>query len=167
MYTAQGDIFNLLFFIVSFGVFSVGYLARPDTAADMTALSMALLTFDTSIEISGLFTVGLLLIGILVAYIPMTHMSHFIAKYFTYHSVRWDDAVNRRGESIEAKLAECLTYKPTWAAAHHVGDAEWRIECVGRVQRSGSDQPHRASLWRAPVGGRGAAGGSSQSRSGS
>ena len=27
-----------------------------------------------------------------LAYIPLTHMSHFVGKYFTYHAVRWDDA---------------------------------------------------------------------------
>jgi hypothetical protein len=45
-------------------------------------------------------------------------MSHFIGKYFTYHSVKWDDAVNHRGGKFESKIAEYLTYKPTWAAPH-------------------------------------------------
>jgi nitrate reductase gamma subunit len=124
IYTTHGDIFNLLFFIVSFGIFSAGYLLRPDPAFDMPALTRALMTFDTGFEIPSLLAVGLLLIGVLVAYIPMTHMSHFIAKYFTYHSVRWDDAVNRRGGSIEAQLAECMHYRPTWAAAHIRADGK-------------------------------------------
>jgi nitrate reductase gamma subunit len=124
IYTTHGDIFNLLFFIVSFGTFSAGCLSRSDLAPDMLALSKGLLTFDTSLEIHGLLALGLFLVGALVAYVPMTHMSHFIAKYFTYHSVRWDDAANRRGGSIEAQLAECLAYKPTWAAAHMRADGK-------------------------------------------
>jgi nitrate reductase gamma subunit len=122
IYTVSGDIFNLLFFIVAFAVFSLGYLTRPDSAPDLAAISSALFTFDVSLEIPPLLTLGLLLIGLLVAYIPMTHMSHFIAKYFTYHSVRWDDAVNRKGGSLEARLAECLAYRPTWAASHMKAD---------------------------------------------
>jgi nitrate reductase gamma subunit len=122
VYTVSGDIFNLLFFIVAFGIFSLGYFARPTSAPDMPAISKALFTFDISIEIPPLLTAGLLLIGILLAYIPMTHMSHFIAKYFTYHSVRWDDAVNRKGGSLEARLAECLAFRPTWAASHMKSD---------------------------------------------
>ena len=34
---------------------------------------------------------------LLVAYIPLTHMSHMFMKYFLYHQVKWDDAPNRRG----------------------------------------------------------------------
>jgi len=45
-------------------------------------------------------------------------MSHFIGKYFTYHSVRWSDQPLRQGDRMEKKLAEYLTYKPTWAARH-------------------------------------------------
>jgi len=124
IYTIPGDIFNLLFFIVSFGIFSAGCLSRPASTPDMLALSKGLLTFDTGLEIHGLLALGLFLVGVLVAYIPMTHMSHFIAKYFTYHSVRWDDAANRRGGNIEAQLAECLAYKPTWAAPHMRADGK-------------------------------------------
>jgi nitrate reductase gamma subunit len=60
----------------------------------------------------------LFLAALLIAYIPLTHMSHFIAKYFTYHSVRWDDAANPRGGKLEARLAEYLTYRPTRSAPH-------------------------------------------------
>jgi len=118
IYTTPGDIFNLLFFIVALGLLSAGLLSRPDSAPDMLTLSKGLLSFDASIEIPGLLAAGLFISAALVAYVPLTHMSHFIAKYFTYHSVRWDDSINRRGGSIEAKVAECLTYRPTWAASH-------------------------------------------------
>ena len=33
----------------------------------------------------------------LIAYIPLTHMSHMFMKYFLYHNVKWDDVPNRRG----------------------------------------------------------------------
>ena len=122
IYTVGGDIFNLLFFIVAFALFSAGYLTRSDSAPDMLAISKGLLTFDAGLEIPPLLAVGLLLTGILVAYIPMTHMSHFIAKYFTYHSVRWDDSINRKGGSLEARLAEVLAFRPTWTAAHMKAD---------------------------------------------
>jgi hypothetical protein len=48
----------------------------------------------------------------------MTHMSHFIAKYFTYHAVRWDDRPSQRGGVLEKRVAEYLTYRPRWAAPH-------------------------------------------------
>jgi nitrate reductase gamma subunit len=140
IYTTHGDIFNLLFFIVAFGVFSAGCLLRTDSMPTMLAFSSSLLAFDTSLEIPSLLAVGLVLIGVLVAYIPMTHMSHFIAKFFTYHSVRWDDAVNRRGGSIEAQLAQCLNYKPTWAAAHIRADGEKTWAEVVSINPAQSDK---------------------------
>jgi nitrate reductase gamma subunit len=120
--TTPGDIFNLLFFVVTFGILSAGFMSNPAPAPDMLDLTLGILTFNLQLKIPGLLTAGLLMAGLLVAYIPMTHMSHFIAKYFTYHSVRWDDASNRRGGKIEARLAECLAYKPTWSAAHMKAD---------------------------------------------
>jgi nitrate reductase gamma subunit len=120
IYTTRGDIFNLVFFIVIFGIWAA-YFSKA-SALDLINLARALLTFDTGAQIAPLAAAGILLSAILVAYIPMTHMSHFIAKYFTYHSVRWDDKPNLRGGNIEQRLAECLSYRPTWAAAHMKAD---------------------------------------------
>ncbi len=127
IYTTPGDIFNLLFFLVTLGLSAAGYWSRSPTTPGMIALTKGLLTFDSSLEIPGLLASGLFLWALLIAYVPTTHMSHFIAKYFTYHAVRWDDAPTRRGSSLEARLAGYLTYRPTWAAAHvgADGDRTW------------------------------------------
>ncbi|MGE5361291.1 MAG: hypothetical protein ACM3NQ_19920, partial [Bacteroidales bacterium] len=54
----------------------------------------------------------------LVAYIPLTHMAHFIGKYFTYHAVRWDDApMDARGR-LARRIAASLATCPTWSAPH-------------------------------------------------
>ena len=117
-YTTAGDIFNLSFFLVTVGLLLAGYLLRPDKSLGALALARGALSFDTSAEIPLLLETGLVLGALLMAYIPMTHMSHFIAKYFTYHSVRWNDKPNWNGSKLEQKLAEYLTYRPTWAAPH-------------------------------------------------
>ena len=123
-YTTGGDLFNLLFFIVALGVLCAGFLTRPSSAPDVIGLAAGLLTFDASLRVPWMLASGIVLVSLLLAYIPLTHMSHFIAKYFTYHSVRWDDSVNRRGSRIEARLAEYLTYRPTWAARHIGADGK-------------------------------------------
>jgi len=122
--TTGGDIFNLLFFIVTFGLISAGCLLRTASDPSLLTISKGLFSFDASVEIPSLLASGLFLAGILVAYIPMTHMSHFIAKYFTYHSVRWDDSPSRKGGKLEARVAECLSYRPTWAARHVMADGK-------------------------------------------
>ncbi len=117
-YTTAGDIFNLLFFVAAFGVLTAGVLLRAPGDPSLVALVRGVLTFDGALQVPGLLTAGIVLCALLAAYIPLTHMAHFVGKYFTYHSVRWNDQVNLRGSTIEAKLAEYLTYRPTWSAAH-------------------------------------------------
>ena len=123
-YTTAGDIFNLLFFIVSFGVLCAGFLLRGPGGPGVLAMVQGLLTFNKTLEVPGLLAVGIVLCALLAAYIPLTHMSHFVGKYFTYHDVRWNDQVNLRGSKIEAKLVEYLTYKPTWSAPHVTADGK-------------------------------------------
>ena len=121
----EGDVLSHVF-RNSFSMLIVGLAAGLAGAFALTRLLKSLLFRVSTLDPVALTVacVLMLLIGILVAYIPMTHMSHFIAKYFTYHSVRWDDAINRRGGSFEAKLAEVLAFRPTWAAAHIKADGK-------------------------------------------
>jgi nitrate reductase gamma subunit len=122
--TTAGDIFNLLFFIAAFGLLSAGILLRPDGSPGVVAILQGLLTFDTGLRVPPLTVAGLCLCALLAAYIPMTHMSHFVGKYFTYHAVRWNDSPNLQGGAIERRLAEYLTYRPTWAAPHVTADGK-------------------------------------------
>jgi nitrate reductase gamma subunit len=122
-YTTPGDIFNLVFFIAAFALLFAGYAARGNDIS-VLGVAMAVLTFDTSVQVPGLLAAGLALTSLLAAYIPMTHMSHFIAKYFTYHSVRWDDRPSVREKQFRVKIAEYLTYRPTWAAPHVTADGK-------------------------------------------
>jgi nitrate reductase gamma subunit len=117
-YTVPGDIFNLLFFVVTLGCLLTGYLLQEQGAPRALALAQGVLTFDTTLRFQPLLATGLVLSALLTAYIPMTHMSHFIAKYFTYHAVRWDDRPNLKGSEVARRVAEYLTYRPRWAARH-------------------------------------------------
>lgn len=120
-YTAPGDVFNLVFFIATFVLLGAGYLIE---APSPLAITRGLLTFDSSLQIPGLFAAGLILGSLLAAYIPLTHMSHFIAKYFLYHSIRWDDEPNEAGGKIGKQIAEYLAYRPTWSATHVGADGK-------------------------------------------
>jgi nitrate reductase gamma subunit len=116
--TTAGDLFNLGFFIVALGLVLAGSLTRPDGAPDVWAVAEGLLRWDVTLKVSGLLAAGLVLSALLAAYIPLTHMSHFIGKYFTYHAVRWDDRPLAGNQKIAAALAESLTYRSRWAAGH-------------------------------------------------
>ena len=96
-YTTVGDLFNLLFFIVTIGCLVAGYVFRPVGSPSALGLAQGVLTFNTTLRFQPLLAAGRVLSALLTAYIPMTHMSHFIAKYFTYHTVRWLEAVIHLG----------------------------------------------------------------------
>lgn len=122
-YSSFAEYFNILFIALFF----------------ISALAAAVLT-DPRLEgakayVFGLLTGGLPLNGyapgqsfsgglailsasLLVAYIPITHMSHMFMKYFLYHNVKWDDTPNVRGGGIEAAIKENLELKPTWRGKH-------------------------------------------------
>ncbi len=116
--TTPGDIFNLLFFIAALGLLAAGYAVRPAGSAGAADVLKGLLSWDLAVPVAAPFALGLIAAAVLVAYIPLTHMSHFIAKYFTYHSVRWDDQPLAHNQQRARAMAEYLAYRPTWSAAH-------------------------------------------------
>ena len=118
IYNTAGDIFNLLFFVATLGLLLAGYWIRPAGSPGPVAILRGIVSWDTTLQFPAVLSCGLVAGAILAAYIPMTHMSHFIAKYFTYHTVRWDERANVPGGSIERKMAEYLMYRPNWSAPH-------------------------------------------------
>lgn len=123
-YTKASDIFNLALFIAASAFLAVGFLAPGAQPASIVEIAHGAFRFDQSAHISVAAGIGLMLCSALVAYIPYTHMAHFIAKYFTWHSVRWDDRRNDAGSRVERKVAASLAYRPTWAAAHMGADGK-------------------------------------------
>ncbi len=138
-YTTPGDILNLIFFIVTLVTLSAAGLFTRSPDPDMLAITKGIITLDTALKIPNLHAAGLFLSALLIAYIPLTHMSHFIAKYFTYHALRWDDAPNPKGGKLEARIAEYLTYRPTWSAAHLGADGSktWAQIAAGKPAPEG------------------------------
>ena len=116
--TRAADIFNLIVFIAAFCLLAGGYLMRAPGDAPLSEFARGVFSFDRSVRVGGVFGAGLILASALAAYIPFTHMAHFIAKYFAWHSVRWDDRRMESGSGMEPKMAANLNRKPTWAARH-------------------------------------------------
>jgi hypothetical protein len=71
-----------------------------------------------------LLMLSVVLLSLLTAYIPTTHMSHFVGKYFAYHSIRWKDDPNLQGGSEEKVIEELLNRPISWSAKHIGGDGE-------------------------------------------
>jgi len=127
-YTAPADLFNLLFFIVAFGVALVTFVGFDRDFSMVGTFVLNLVTFNLAPIGSGaagtLLTLSVVLLALLVAYIPTTHMSHFIGKYFAYHAIRWSDEPNLPGGKQEKQIEELLSRPVTWSAPHINADGK-------------------------------------------
>jgi len=117
-YTTTQEYFNLLllFGALFTGVLTWGSDLSFHTAREVTA---NLITF-TPFAASGLVTLHVILVGIMLIYIPLSKMSHYVGKYFTFHTVLWDNSPNLRGSAVEQKVKKATSYRPTtsWSAPH-------------------------------------------------
>jgi len=128
-YSGFADYLNLFLFLIFFAISLLAWLFHDHAFDGARAYVYSLLTFGGSPEgraiersFLGLLTIGLA--SLLVAYIPLTHMSHMFMKYFIYHSVRWEDDPNLKGSKIEAAILRNLRFKPTWSASHIGADGQ-------------------------------------------
>jgi nitrate reductase gamma subunit len=128
-YSAPMDTVNLVFFVVAFSVALVTALAVDRSFATVSQLVGNLVTFRV-VPLAGigaaviLPSVSAILLAMLLAYIPLTHMSHFVGKYFAYHAIRWADEPNLPGGKQEKVINELLNQPVSWSAPHIGGDGK-------------------------------------------
>jgi len=126
-YSSILDYINLLFILT---VVVTGLIAwRVDTDFSIAkSFAKSLITFTPLPEIPSIIVLHVVLLSALVIYIPFTKISHYIAKYFTYHYVLWDDHPNLANAPIRRKVKEVLGYKLTWSAPHIRENLTWEEE---------------------------------------
>lgn len=142
-FTTPADIFNLLFFIAVFGLTLATFFAVDRAFSKFTFLVHNLVTFRMeALPGSGLESLlpqaSLVMLSLLIAYIPLTHMSHFVGKYFAYHAIRWKDDPNLRGGKEEAVIHKLLGQRIDWAASHIRGEGKktWVDVATEEVKKS-------------------------------
>ena len=117
-YTTPQEYFNLLLIFVALitGIFYWSSDLSFHTAREVTA---NLITF-TPFAASSLLTIHVILVGIMLTYIPISKMSHYVGKYFTFHTVLWDNSPNLKGSAVEQKIKNASSFRPsaTWSAPH-------------------------------------------------
>jgi nitrate reductase gamma subunit len=123
-FTAPLDIFNLGLFAVTLAIGLVSFLFVDSSFVALRGFAQGLLTFNPQPVASGLTTVAIALGVITIAYVPLTHMSHFFTKYFMYHEVRWNDEPNNRETEMSDKIDAALGQSPTWSASHIGADGK-------------------------------------------
>jgi nitrate reductase gamma subunit len=126
-YSSFSDYFNLVLFFLFFHISLLAWLFYDPALHHARAYVYGLLTFGSLPQgytpaHSLLTAAAVIFASFILAYIPFTHMSHMFMKYFLYHKMRWDDAPNVRGGSMETEILASLGLKPTWSARHIKAD---------------------------------------------
>ncbi len=126
-YTTKVDFISLFLFVTAFGVALAAHILADPLFIGLRGYFQCLVTFDLSAAGAGtglaaLQGVEIILASLLVAYIPLTHMSHFFTKWFTYHHIRWSDEPNLKGGHFENKIGNEMKSPVSWSAPHIRGD---------------------------------------------
>ncbi len=124
-YTSPIDYFNLLLFVVTTVLVLIFHLTQDPSFDLLRSYLGATLTLTPVSSVSLLFSVEVVLLSFLVLWIPLTRMSHFVAKYFLYHSIRWADEPNERGSKLEKSLLKNLALRVDWSAPHIKTGKSW------------------------------------------
>ncbi|MBN1656551.1 MAG: respiratory nitrate reductase subunit gamma [Deltaproteobacteria bacterium] len=116
--------FNLLFLL---GIYASGLYAMFSMqrfVADLTGFAVSLITFNPDFELAAPAVLHVFLACAFLIYLPFTYMMHFIAKYFFYHDIRWNDEPMTAGGKMEKEVTRLLGQKTTWSAPHINGQGK-------------------------------------------
>jgi len=117
-FTTPAALFNLILLLAIFVTGGYAMVASQNFAGRVWGFGTALATGDLSVELPGVLAVHLLLALVFLAYLPFSRMMHFVAKYFTYHQIRWDDEPLTAGGRLEREANRLLEQPVTWGAPH-------------------------------------------------
>ncbi|MBO5139436.1 MAG: respiratory nitrate reductase subunit gamma [Peptococcaceae bacterium] len=128
IYTTPQEVFNL---VALLAVGLTGLLTWFTTGMNFAygyAMVRAMFTFSPlaaqfTAGVPAMLVIHILLLGFISFYIPLTKLSHYVGKFFTFHKVIWDNEPNLPGSKVEANIL-AAQQKPKdpnakkWAAPH-------------------------------------------------
>jgi nitrate reductase gamma subunit len=130
-YSLVSDYFNLLLLL---GLLVSGLTAWAVSDRSYEALGMftqALISARHPGNMPTAVRVELVIAVFFFAYLPFTHMTHFMGKFFTFHRVRWQVEPNIAGGKIEKEAVKALGKKVTWSAPHMNSGKTWLEGATG------------------------------------
>lgn len=122
-FNSMSSYFNLLLLATLFltgcvAVYSGGFLP------EMTSFIKAFLTADMRVELGSSLSTHIIVAMVFLIYLPFTYMMHFVAKYFTYHQVRWNDEPMDGNTAMQEEVKKLLSQPVTWSAPHLGADGK-------------------------------------------
>ena len=122
-YTTPSHLINLIFLASIYITGLMGILSIDDYGVQMALFIQGVFTFNPPM-LPGIMGLHVILGSAFLIYLPFTYMMHFVAKYFTYHEIRWNDTPMTTGSAMEKEVGELLGQKVTWSAPHINGQGK-------------------------------------------
>jgi nitrate reductase gamma subunit len=117
-FTSFAAVLNLILLLAIF-VTGLAYACLiPGAARTMVMQAGSLLGRNSAPPLDPLAAAHLFLAAFFIAYFPFTQMAHAVLKYFTYHSVRWDDRPVGQLPEYAARMRRYLAFPMNWSAPH-------------------------------------------------
>jgi len=137
--SVRTDYFNLILLL---GVFVSGlwvWGTEDLSYSQSRGFIASLLAFRPSGPVSAGVATHFVFAAAFMIYLPFTHMTHFVGKYFTYHKIRWEDTPNVKGSDLEKRIIEALGYRVTWSADHIKSGGTWAEAATAVEERSANE----------------------------
>jgi nitrate reductase gamma subunit len=125
LYAVPADYFNLGLILAMALLALVSWAAIDLSFSETREYAEGLVSFGQPADTSPLIVAQSLLLSVFLIYLPSTHMTHFVGKFFTYHFVRWNDTPNIRGSDYERLIAGLLERPVAWSAPHVQQGKSW------------------------------------------
>jgi nitrate reductase gamma subunit len=126
-YTSRVAFANLGVLLALFSSGVVALSLDSETPGRLAELTSALIHLTPCPAMPGVLALHVSLAAVFVAYFPFTFMAHMYLKYFTFHSVRWDDAPLNEVLGLAERMQRNFGLKASWKAVHisPAGERQW------------------------------------------
>jgi nitrate reductase gamma subunit len=121
-FTTSSRYLHLIFLSLVFLSGIYAWAATGDFARATSTFIKNVITLNTGMSAAFPLAMHIIIVLLFIIYLPLTDMVHFMAKYFTYHYVRWNDAP--QDEKMVGELRDLLSQPVGWAAEHVQGPGQ-------------------------------------------
>jgi len=121
-YSTLANYFNLIFLTAFYASGFYAMISVDRFTLSMVDFIKSLISADVSAAIPKALAVHIIIVMLFVMYMPFTQMIHFVAKYFTYHSIKWNDAP--MNDKMAATIAALMGQTVSWSGRHIQGGSQ-------------------------------------------
>ncbi len=123
--SSLSDYVNLIVILAVFLTAAFAWLSVDPSFSQLRGFLRSALTLSPAPQVAPAIVTEIVVAAIFLIYLPFTHMTHFVAKYFTYHQVRWDDTPNLNDPQMLARIQANLSRPVGWSAPHIQSGKTW------------------------------------------